>query len=103
MRRGAMENHRGSSVSVSKPCPYFDCDEEDGLRRLDENHLPPPLIILVTIARDLRFCIKCIEDSLFLDFGCGGFACGGKFGEIGVEGEVFQSNAHVSHSASQQL
>ncbi|KHG26783.1 Serine--tRNA ligase [Gossypium arboreum] len=34
MRRGAMENHRGSSVSVSKPCPYFDCDEEDGLRRL---------------------------------------------------------------------
>ncbi|KHG17922.1 39S ribosomal L39, mitochondrial [Gossypium arboreum] len=29
-----MENHRGLSVSISKPRPYFDCDEEDELHRL---------------------------------------------------------------------
>ncbi|TYH21260.1 hypothetical protein ES288_A04G029200v1 [Gossypium darwinii] len=34
MRRGAMENHRGLSASISKPRPYFNCDEEDGLRLL---------------------------------------------------------------------
>ncbi|TYI19462.1 hypothetical protein ES332_A07G166300v1 [Gossypium tomentosum] len=48
----------------------------------------------------LGFSIKCIEDSLFLDFGCGEFACGGTYGEIDVEGEAFQRNAHVSHRAA---
>ncbi|KAL1148486.1 hypothetical protein V6Z11_A10G128800 [Gossypium hirsutum] len=55
----------------------------------NKNLLLPPLIILVTIVRDLLgFCIKCIEDSLVLDFGCGGFACGGKYGEIDVEAKL---------------
>ncbi|TYG89741.1 hypothetical protein ES288_A12G124600v1 [Gossypium darwinii] len=47
--------------------------------------------------------IKCIEYSLFLDFGCGGFACTGKYREIDVEGGAFQRNAHVSHCAAQRL
>ncbi|MBA0792821.1 hypothetical protein Gohar_017288, partial [Gossypium harknessii] len=69
-----------------------------------ENLLSPQLIILVTIARDLLgFCIKCIEGSLFLDFACGEFACGEKYGEIDVEGGAFQINAHVSCRASQRL
>ncbi|XP_052884796.1 uncharacterized protein LOC108465481 isoform X1 [Gossypium arboreum] len=62
------------------------------------------LIILETIARDLLgFCIKCIEDSLFLDFVCGEFACSGKYGEVDVKGRAFQRNAHISHCASQRL
>ncbi|KAB2065643.1 hypothetical protein ES319_A09G103100v1, partial [Gossypium barbadense] len=51
----------------------------------------------------LGFSIKCIEYSLFLDFGCGGFACAGKYREIDVEGGAFQRNAYVSHCAAQQL
>ncbi|TYI87117.1 hypothetical protein E1A91_D04G114300v1 [Gossypium mustelinum] len=51
----------------------------------------------------LGFSVKCIEDYLFLDFGCGGFVCGGKYGEIDVKGGAFQRNAHVSHHAAQRL
>ncbi|MBA0634448.1 hypothetical protein Godav_000019, partial [Gossypium davidsonii] len=51
----------------------------------------------------LGFSVKCIEDYLFLDFGCGGFVCGGKYGEVDVKGGAFQRNAHVSHRAAQRL
>ncbi|TYG88852.1 hypothetical protein ES288_A12G054000v1, partial [Gossypium darwinii] len=51
----------------------------------------------------LGFSIKCIEDSLFLDFGCGRFVCGGKYEEINVESRAFQRNVHVSHSIAQRL
>ncbi|TYJ31276.1 hypothetical protein E1A91_A06G186600v1 [Gossypium mustelinum] len=51
----------------------------------------------------LGFFIKCIEYSLFLDFECGRFECGGKYGEIDVEGRAFQRNAHVSYRAAQRL
>ncbi|TYH76807.1 hypothetical protein ES332_D04G112000v1 [Gossypium tomentosum] len=51
----------------------------------------------------LGFSVKCIEDYLFFDFGCGGFVCGGKYGEIDVKGGAFQRNAHVSHHAAQRL
>ncbi|TYI00752.1 hypothetical protein ES332_A11G155600v1 [Gossypium tomentosum] len=47
--------------------------------------------------------IKCIEYSLFLDFWCGGFTCARKYGEIDVEGGVFQRNVHVSHRGAQRL
>ncbi|KAG8496626.1 hypothetical protein CXB51_007870 [Gossypium anomalum] len=66
----------------------------------DENLLPLPLIIQTKIFLGFH---KMHRISLFLDFGCGGFACAGKYGEIDVESGAFQRNAHVSHRAAQRL